>query len=68
MVYGDADRVEFVSSEGVFTTGALPSGEYVIKATFPDSDPVSAGVARIFPDQTVRVACSASHERCREIR
>ena len=64
MFIGDANRVRLLGEGMTFGAGSVPSGKYIIQATFPDSDPRNAGALVVRDGDVLRVHCDRASKQC----
>ena len=64
MFVGDANRVRLLGEGMTFGAGSVPSGKYIIQATFPDSDPRNAGALVVRDGDRLRVRCDRVSKQC----
>ncbi len=66
-VEGDATKVKLVRDGREYDVpGSVPAGTYTILATFPASQPVSAGNVTV-TDGPVKLSCGAAFQKCRSL-
>lgn len=62
---GDAKSVTLQGASGSFGPGAVPPGEYKIRAEFEGKGVVGAGTLTVNAGQTVTLYCDAAFAKCR---